>query len=119
MDGGVSATSQKKFTHEDRESHGLKIKITESDEFTRRYLERQAAAWDCSVEEYILDGALCSLASSEESTFIDHQTSEVVADIDDFGNYIGCKVDKRAQEQPPSHFTRIPIPRGAIVETCT
>jgi hypothetical protein len=108
----------RRFTHKDRESHGLKIQIIECDELTRRALERQAAYYGYSLEEYLLDGALCSLASDEEITFLDPATDEVVASYSDFGNYIGCKVDKRAQEPPPSHFGRIPIPRGAIVEAC-
>jgi hypothetical protein len=62
-----------------------------------------------AVEEYILDGALCLLASSKESSFLDHQTGEVV-DFE-FVNYIGCKVEKGAAELPPSHFHRISIPR--------
>jgi hypothetical protein len=110
--------SPRRFTHEDRESHGLKIQITECDELTRRALERQAAYYECSVEEYLIEGALCALASDEESTFVDSETGGVVADTGDFGSYIGCKVDKRAQEPPPSHFGRIPIPHGAILETC-
>ena len=112
----IPENSPRRFTHEDRESHGLKIQITECDELTRRALERQAAAWGCSVEEYIIDGALCSLASSEESTFVDPETSEVVAYVKDFGSFIGCKANKNAPEPP--HFSQIPIPRGAIVETC-
>jgi hypothetical protein len=108
--------SPRRFTHADRESHGLKIQITACDELTRRALERQAAYHDCSVEEYLLDGALCSLASSEESTFLDPETGEVVADSADFGSYIGCKVDKI--KAPPTNFSQMPIPRGAIVETC-
>ena len=107
--------SPRRFTHADRESHGLEIQITECDEFTRRALERQAAAWGCSVEEHILDGALCLLASSEESTFLDHQTGEVV-DLK-FGKCRGCNVDKRAAGLPASHFSRIPIPRDAIHAT--
>jgi hypothetical protein len=108
----------RRFTHEDRESQGLKIQIVECDELTRRALERQAAYHGYSVEEYILDGALCALASDEEMTFLDHQTGQVVADSADFGSYIGCKVDKSAPEPPPSNFSRIPIPRGAIVASC-
>ena len=110
--------SPRRFTHEDRKSHGLKIQITECDKLTRRALERQAVACSCSVEEFLLDGALCSLASNEELTFVDPKTGEVVAGTGDFGNYIGCNVDQNASEPPPSHFTRIPIPPGAIVETC-
>ena len=94
----------RRFTHEDRESATLKIQITECDEFTRKCPERQAANWGCSVEEYILDGALCPLASCEESTFLDHQTDEVV-DLK-FGNYVGCKVHKGAAERPVSHFKK-------------
>ena len=71
-----------------------------------------------AFEEFILDGALCSLASNEELTFVDPKTGEVVAGTGDFGNYIGCNVDQNASEPPPSHFTRIPISPGAIVETC-
>jgi hypothetical protein len=81
-------------------------------------LERQAIVFGGSVEEYITDGALCALASWEEGSFVDPKTGEVIADDRDFGRYIGCKVDKGAPEPPPSHFSRIPIPRGAIVETC-
>jgi len=110
--------SPRRFTHEDRKSHGLKIQITECDKLTRRALERQAVACSCTVEEFLLDGALCSLASNEELTFVDPKTGEVVAGTGDFGNYIGCNVDQNASEPPPSHFTRIPIPPGAIVETC-
>jgi len=110
--------SPRRFTHEDRKSHGLKIQITECDKLTRRAFERQAVACSCSVEEFLLDGALCSLASNEELTFVDPKTGEVVAGTGDFGNYIGCNVDQNASEPPPSHFTRIPIPPGAIVETC-
>jgi hypothetical protein len=113
-----SESCPKRFTHEDRESHGLKIQITECDEFTRRALERQAAYYKCSVEEFIIEGALCALASDEELTFLEPETGEVVADTGDFGSYIGWKVEKRAKEPPPSHFARIPIPRGAIVESC-
>ena len=72
--------SPRRFTHKDRESHGLKIQITECDELTRRALERQAAYYECSVEEYLIDGALCSLASDEERTFVDPKTGQVVAD---------------------------------------
>ena len=110
--------SPRRFTHEDRESHGLKIQITACDELTRRALERQAVVFGGSVEEYIIDGALCALASWEECSFVDLKTGEVVADDDDFGSYIGCKVDKGAPEPPSSNFGRIPIPRGVIVETC-
>ena len=110
--------SPRRFTHEDRESHGLKIQITECDELTRRALERQAVVFGGSVEEYLIDGALCALASWEEGSFVDPKTGEVIAGHEDFGSYIGCKVDKGAPEPPPSHFSRIPIPRGAIVETC-
>ena len=67
--------SPRRFTHEDRKSHGLKIQITECDKLTRRALERQAVACGCSVEEFILDGALCSLASNEELTFVDSSLS--------------------------------------------
>ena len=49
--------------------------MTECDELTRRALERQAVACGCSVEEFILDGALCSLASNEELTFVDSSLS--------------------------------------------
>ena len=108
--------SPRRFTHEDRKSHGLKIQITECDKLTRRALERQAVACGCSVEEFILDGALCSLASNEELTFVDPKTGEVVAGTGDFGNYIGCNVDQNASEPPPPHFTRIPIPPGRLLK---
>jgi hypothetical protein len=108
--------SPKRFTHEDRESHGLKIQVTECDDFTRRALERQAANAGCSIEEYIIDAAMCVLASNEEDAFLDPDTGEVISYSADFGDYIGCKFDKGAAEPPPSNFSRIPIPRGAIVE---
>ena len=72
----------------------------------------------CSVEQFIVDAVMCELESGEEQTFLDPKTGEVIAYQHDFGSYIGCNVDKNAPEQPPDHFGRIPIPRGAIVERC-
>jgi hypothetical protein len=92
--------STRGFTHEDRETHGLKIQIIKWDEFTRRAPERQATAWGGSVEEFIIEGALCLLTGREESTFVDPGTSKVVADVNDFGDYIGCIVDRGAAEPP-------------------
>jgi hypothetical protein len=115
----IPENGPRKFTHEDRESCALKIQITECDDFTRRALERQAVYRGCSVEEYIIDGVLCLLASNEETAFFSPETGEVIADIGDFGAFIGCKVDENAQRPPPSSFTQIPVPRRAIIETCT
>ena len=111
-------SSHRKFIYEDRESHGLKIQITECDVFTRRALERQAAYHGTTVEEYIIDAAMSALESFEETSFLNPQTGEVMLGSCELGTYIGCTVDKDAPDPPPSNFTRIPAPPGAIVETC-
>jgi hypothetical protein len=66
------------------------------------------------VEEYIVEAALCGLASDEDGSFLDPQTGEAF-DLET-GTFIGCKIDKGAADPPP--FRRIPIPAGAIVESC-
>ena len=109
---------QRKFTYEDRESQDLKIQITECDEFIRRALERQAAYHGETVEEYIIDAALAALESYEETSFLDPQTGDVLLDSCELGRYLGCTVDEDASDPPPSNFTRIPVPPGAIVENC-
>jgi hypothetical protein len=49
-----------RFTVDHRFSpSGLKIQITECDEFTRKCLERQAAYHGMSVEEYIIHAVMC------------------------------------------------------------
>jgi len=111
-------SSHRKFIYEDRESHGLKIQITECNEFTQRALERQAAYHGTTVEEYIIDAAMSALESFEETSFLDPQTGGVMLDGCELGTYIGCNVQKGAPNPPPSNFTQIPIPRGAIVEGC-
>jgi len=82
----------KKFTQEDRESHGLKIRVTECDEF-RRCPERQAAYHSVSVEDCNINAAMGELESNDEDSFLDPETGEVVANTVDFGDYLGCKVD--------------------------
>jgi hypothetical protein len=107
----------RKFTLEDRESPGLKIQITDCDEFTRRALERHAASQGVSVEQYIVEASMCVLAGDEERAFLDPETGKVISSSDEFGRFIGCKIDENALE-PSVQFTRIPIPRLAIVESC-
>jgi hypothetical protein len=107
----------RKFTLEDREPPGLKIQITDCDKFTRRALERQAASQGVRVEQYIVEAAMCVLASHEDRAFLDPETGEVISTSDAFGRFIGCKIDENALE-PPVQFNRIPIPRLAIVESC-
>ena len=74
----------RKLTQKDRESPSLKIQITACEEFTRRCLEREAAHRGCSAEEYIVDAAMCVLASDEEQAFLDPATGEVVATSGEF-----------------------------------
>jgi hypothetical protein len=108
----------RKFTDKDLKASTLKIQITECDEFTRRCLERQAAFFGRSVEEYIAESFCAFLVTDEEESIFDPESGEVVLQGWELGHYIGCKVDKAAPEPPPSNFTRIPVPAGAIVETC-
>jgi hypothetical protein len=92
----------------------LKIQVTGCDKFTRRCLERQAAKAKCTVEDYIVAAALHGLASDEDGSFLDLQTREAF-DLET-GTFIGCKVDRGAADPPP--FRRIPVPAGALVESC-
>jgi hypothetical protein len=71
-----------------------------------------------SVEQYILAAALGMLVTDEAESILDPHTGEVVLRGFELGRYIGCKVDKAAPEPPDRCFTRIPIPAGAIVESC-
>ena len=111
--------ARRRFTSEDVKSSTLKIQITEVDEFTRECLSRQAANdGHQSIEEYIVDAAMALLESSENEILLDPQTGEVVLNCYELGTYIGWKVD-RCGTSASSHWTRIPIPGGKIIETCT
>jgi hypothetical protein len=106
------------FTEADQKSSTLKIQITECDAFTRSCLERQAAQRGLSVEEYVVAGSHFLLGVDEGDAVLSPQTGEVVIYGYELGSYRGCHVDKDATSQPPSNFTRIPIPAGTIVEQC-
>jgi hypothetical protein len=110
----------RKFTDEDKRASTLKIQITECDPFTRGCLERTVKYCGYeSIEEYIRAAALNMLITDEDESILDPHTGEVIVQGYELeGHYIGCKVDKNAPKPPPGNFTRIPIPAGAIVESC-
>jgi len=49
---------------------------------------------------------------------LDPKTGDAVATSVISEHYIGCNVQKGAPAPPPSNFTQMPIPRGAIAESC-
>jgi hypothetical protein len=65
------------------------------------------------IREHLLDGGIALTGKQRGEYFLE---SKDPGDLGDFVYYIGCKVGKGAPDPPPSNFTRIPIPRAAIVE---
>ena len=111
--------TQRRFTFKDLEASTLKVQITHCDEFTRKCLERQVALYGYeSVEQFIAKTALNILENLEEDTVLDPRTGEAIMTYSESGDYIGCNVDDDAPNPPPYQLGRMPIPRGAIVETC-
>jgi hypothetical protein len=107
-----------KFTDKERKASTLEIQIAAIDDFSRRCLERQAAYRGCSVQDYMRDCILVQLQSDEDNSIFEPSSGVVILQHWDLGNYVGCHVESGAPKPPPSNFTRIPIPAGAIVETC-
>jgi hypothetical protein len=110
MTGAPAIPEPRKFTDEDRKASTLKLHINpECDEFTRRCLERQAALWGGSVEEYLLNNVFMTLENDEDNAVLDPQTGEGVLESSiGAGHFFGCNVDKRcatarAQRQVYSH----------------
>lgn len=116
----------RKFTHADRKNSTLKLQINpECDDFTRRCLERQAALWGGSVEEYLLNNVFMTLENDEDNALIDPETGEGALRAQwDYGNLIGYFIDKGAppveHEHPlyGSSSNLKLIPAGTIVEQC-
>lgn len=117
LDGEPKWPEQRRFSDEDAESSTLKIQITKIDDFTQACMRRQAAHDGCqSIESYIVDAALKFLENNEEQTRLNPQTGEVALLDHELGRYIGCQVDKGAKNPPRPYLTRIPIPKGTVIE---
>jgi hypothetical protein len=97
----------------------LKVQITQCDEFTRKCLERQVTFHGYeSVEDFIAQAALHILENLEDDIVLDPRAGEVIMTYSESGDYIGCNVDEDAPNPPPFQLGRMPIPHGAIVESC-
>jgi hypothetical protein len=116
--GAPELSEPLKFESEDRETSTLKIEVAECDAFTRRCLQRQAAGYGLTVEEYIRDTVFSQLRNDEEDSFLD-QSGEVFMQGREFGDLVGINVERGAQLREGNvRFTRIPVPAWTIVEQC-